>query len=53
MILKGCKYNDLDKVICGPDVLFTPKETWSQFPIIENKEEIDLEKNSKMIAAAV
>ena len=27
MISKGCKYKDLDNIIRGPNVLYTPKET--------------------------
>ena len=45
LISKGCSRKDLDIIIRGPDVLFTPRSTWPKLPLIEDKAEMDSEKN--------
>ena len=53
LISKGCKYKDLEKIIRGPRLLYQKKEKWLHSSLIQNKDEIDSEKNSKMLINTV
>ena len=53
LISKGCTRKDLDKIIRGPDFLYTPRNKWPKGPLTENKEEMDAEKIPNMVINAV
>ena len=44
LISKECLHKDLDLIIRGPEVLFTPRSTWPKLPLVEEKTERDSEK---------
>ena len=45
LISKGCKFKDLDKIVQGPEVLYSPRADWPKLNNEEeNKDEIDSEK---------
>ena len=51
IISKGGKRKDIEKVLRGPEMLYTPSLRWYKLPIMEIKEEVDVEKEYVSIRA--